>query len=172
MYFRETKLGMSLREYLVILHVLAYPLFWSGRIDSERFTKFTILHIVITLIIYYLLSKEPARTKLIAIEHLKEAFKYYCSPHGKPLLSKKEKELFEENFKVRVSNRDSHIQGHFSKGVYNNQEFSYWVTLHVDDLKSGHSYSLEYPTNSKHEAWGTIYNTEILTKKGLRLKSF
>jgi len=174
LYFRETTLGKVTRFYLVSLHIMLYlVLLVNGLVsdfvrmrDEELFFKvFTIL-ITLAPIVYFLLSKEPKRTRDIARENLKVAFHYYLSPVGRPRLSSAEKEEFEENFDVRISYETTHYKGIFKNGVYHNQEFHYRADVHVDDLELGLSYLLRYPTDRNHQNWGIASGKERQTRGG------
>lgn len=170
LYFREnTMLGNSLRDYGNMLHYIAYFIMWTSltNISITDYEVYTI-QIVVSTILLILLKKEPENTRVIAKYRLKDAFDYYCSPHGKPQLSKAEKEIFDANFKVSVSNQQTHRRGYWSKGVYNNQEFEYWAALRVEDLKYGFRYKLEYNSDKNYQSWDRVSGVEIVTQRGIK----
>lgn len=172
--FRDTKIGVVTIRWIAFVHWVTHlyfigfgaPLtFFSGRNDFFIYKIFIIIY-VINLIVFILLAREPGRSIKIAEEKLKFSFKYYCEPPRRAELNLSEKQLFDENFSYRLTYGGTHTKGHFKSGIYQNQEQTFSVTLHVKDLKNGLSYALKYQTNRDYKYWDGHHGVEVIVKGG------
>ena len=167
--FRESFIGKQFRGYAVLIHMIAFlELFMTSRVDNllSSINPYSI-QIILTVLVYAVLSREPTKTKNLAEKYLKEAFKYYCSPDHAQHLSPSEKELFDKNFKIDIQNSSTHHQGYFFFFFYYNQEYHYFVRVHVTDLMLGVSYTLVYTSDTLHKNWDISKGITRLTQNGV-----
>ena len=172
--FRERS-GCIFSYLDVVLHLLFYlQLFISWDItnfirlrEENVYAQIFTYLLIASPFFYWWLSKQPQKAYELAKEKLKRPFEYYYGLRSVERVSNVELQNFEEHFECRVMEVKHHRKGHFTNGIYHNQEFTYTVEIYVEDLDTGQSYKLVYPTDSEFKSWGTPYNKEYLTKKGM-----